>query len=138
MALTVTRPDGSVGNILSQYGLGGADADTLARQATLQAIESATGKPVVNYQESAFDLSGDASSTRGLFEVSGTFGKEFSDLLTVEGNYTFHAKATYGVDCLGMREMVWSVHVDVGIDPARPPRAPRRSTRVKTAGRACA
>jgi len=119
VALTVTRPDGSVGNILSQYGLGGADADTLARQATLQAIESATGKPVVNYQESVFDLSGDSSSTRGLFEVSGTFGKEFSDLLTVEGNYTFHAKATYGVDCLGMREMVWSVHVDVGIDPGK-------------------
>jgi hypothetical protein len=119
--MTVTRPDAGVGNLLSQAGLGAADSidgDGIpARQATLRAIEAATGKPAVQYLDTDFDLADDARNTGGLFEGGSTFGRAMSDLLTMEGNYSFHAKATYGGDCSGMRELVWSVHVDVGIDP---------------------
>ena len=121
--VTITRPDTGVGNVLSKAGLGSAgsiDLDAIpARQATLQKIEQSTGKPVARYTETTFDLLGDADNTRGSFEESATFGRELTDLLTVEGNYTFHAKATYGADCSGMRELVWSIHVDVGIDPGK-------------------
>ena len=37
--------------------------------------------------------------------------------LTAEGNYTFHAKATYGEGCTATREVLWTVHVAVGSDP---------------------
>jgi hypothetical protein len=119
--MTVTQPGTGVGNVLSASGLGlpgTIDFDALpARQASLQAIEKATGKPVVDYVERTLDLLDDSDNTNGSFEASATFGRAMTDLLTTEGNYTFHARATYGEDCSGMREMVWSTHVDVGIDP---------------------
>ena len=119
--LTITRPDTGVGNVLSTSGLGPStiiDGDTIPpRQATLKAIESSTGAPVTQYVQTTFDLSDEAKDTGGLFEGGGTFGKALSNLFTVEGNYTFHAKTSYGEDCAGMRELAWSIHVDVGIDP---------------------
>ena len=119
--LTITRPDTGVGNVLSTAGLGPAGAvvgDTIPpRQATLQSIESSTGTPVVHYVTTTFNLSDEPEHTGGSFEGGGTFGRSFSDLFTVEGNYTFHAKTTYGEDCAGMRELAWSIHIDVGIDP---------------------
>jgi hypothetical protein len=121
--MTIGRPDTGVGNVLSQAGLGAPgtlDGDTIpARQATLQAIESSTSKPVSGYTETTILLTDDASDTEGLFESGSTFGKALNDLLMVEGNYTFHAKATFGEDCPGMRELVWSIHVEVGIDPGK-------------------
>lgn len=123
VSVTITRPDTSVGNVLSAAGLGPPgtlDADTIpARQATLQAIERSTGRPIANYTEMTIDLASDAANTGGLFEASGTFGRAMSDLLTVEGNYTFLAQSTYGTDCAGMRQLAWSIHVEVGIDPGR-------------------
>lgn len=121
--MIITHPDAGVGNILSKNGLGPAgttDADAVpARQATLQAIEQSTGKPAVNYVDTTITLGNDSDSTGGAFEPTATFGKPLVDFLTVEGNYTFHALATYGSDCMGMREMTWSLHVDVGIDPGK-------------------
>ncbi|WP_338765031.1 hypothetical protein [Massilia sp. METH4] len=38
-----------------------------------------------------------------------------ADYLRMEGNYTFHAQLRHG-ECDGMRELVWTEHVDVGID----------------------
>jgi hypothetical protein len=104
---------------LSKNGLGPGGADVPARQATLQAIEQSTGKPVVNYVDTTIILGNDSDSTSGAFEATATFGKPLVDFLTVEGNYTFHAIATYGSDCTGMRELTWSLHVDVGIDPGK-------------------
>jgi hypothetical protein len=119
----ITHPDAGVGNILSKNGLGPGgitDADAVpARQATLQAIEQSTGKPAVNYVDTTILLGNDSDSTGGAFEPTATFGKPLVDFLTVEGNYTFHAIATYSRDCTGMREMTWSLHVDVGIDPGK-------------------
>jgi hypothetical protein len=45
-----------------------------------------------------------------------TFAQPLKDFLTVEGTYTFHAVAAYGIDCIGSREIQWSVHVLPGID----------------------
>jgi len=121
--LTITHPDAGAGNLLSKAGLGSpatVDADVIpARQATLQALEKAAGKPVIRYTETTVDLLDDSANTGGTFEATATFGRALGDLLTVEGNYTFHAKATYGDDCSGMRELVWSYHIEIGIDPGK-------------------
>jgi hypothetical protein len=120
VSLIVTRPDTSVGNVLSSAGLGApvsVGGDVIpARQATLQAIEKSTGKPVAKYVDFTFALSNDPANN-GTFESGGSFGKLFDDLLNVEGNYSFHAKASYGDDCAGMREATWAIHIDIGIDP---------------------
>jgi hypothetical protein len=126
VSLAVTRPDASVGTVLSRAGLGapGAiDADGLtARQATLQAIERSTGKPIVGYVESALTLSDAARDNGGMFESAGTFGKALSDFLVVEGNYTFHARATWDqAGCPGMRELLWTSRVEIGIDAGKTP-----------------
>ena len=118
----VSRPDASVGNLLSQEKLGAAtviDADTLpARQATLMAIEQRTGRPVVGYTQQTFPLFDDAQHTNSP-EAAGIFGNPLEDLLTVEGDYTFRFQATYGEGCNATRELLWSVHVDTGVDPSR-------------------
>ena len=122
MELTVLRPDAGAGNLLSEAGLGAGvvvDGDEIpARQATLRAIEQTTGKPAIRYLEQQFTLKEDAANTRGSFEAAGSLGVALPDFLRVEGDYTFHARATYG-ECSGTRELVWTVHVDVGIDPGR-------------------
>jgi hypothetical protein len=122
LQVTVSRPDASVGNLLSQEKLGGAvviDLDTIPpRQATLMAIEKKTGKPVVGYTQLTFDLFDDIAST-GSPEPAGIFGNRLKDLLTVEGEYTFHFRATYGAACTATRERLWSLHVDPSIDPSR-------------------
>jgi hypothetical protein len=121
--LTLTRPDQGTGNVLTKAGLrppGAVDGDTIgARQATLRAIETETGQPVARYVESAFALGADPGSTGGLFESGGIYGAPLAEHLTVEGNYTLHAKATFGEDCPSARELMWSFAVAVGIDPGR-------------------
>ncbi len=122
LKVTVSRPDASVGNLLSAEKLGPPvviDADTIPpRQATLMAIEKRTGKPVVGYTQQTFPLSDDIISTSSP-EPAGIFGNPLKNLLTVEGNYSFHAVATYGDGCTATRELMWSVHVDTSIDPSR-------------------
>jgi hypothetical protein len=118
--LTVTRPVTGAGNVLSQAGLGSPGTlggDVIPpRQSTLLALEHAAGQPVIQYADTTFELSSDSESTGGTFEPTATFGRKFDDLLTVEGNYTFHARATYGDACSGMRELIWSHQVEIGID----------------------
>ena len=120
--LTVQRPDAGVGNLVSEAGLATetpVDGDLIpARQTTLKAIEQSTGQPAVRYIEQTFVLKDDAANTRGSFEGAGSAGIALQDFLRVDGNYTFHARAKYGL-CRGTRELVWSTLVDVGIDPGR-------------------
>jgi len=122
VSLTITRPDASVGNALSAAGLkppGLVDGDIIpARQATLKSIETSTGNPVAKYVDTTIALS-DEPGINGSFEPGGLFGRPLPDLFNVEGNYTFHAKAQYTQDCTGARELIWSIHVDVGIDPGK-------------------
>lgn len=120
LTLTVSRPDGSVGTLLSRERLGSAitiDGDTIPpRQATLQAIESKTGKPAVFYSQHDYPMLDDIATT-GSPEPAGIFGNRIKDLLTVEGHYTFHVKASYGEGCTATRELMWSIDVNVGVDP---------------------
>ena len=120
LKLTVSRPDGSVGTLLSRERLGGAvtlDGDSIPpRQATLQAIEKRTGKSAVFYSMHDFPMLDDIATT-GSPEPAGLFGNQLKDLLTVEGHYTFHVKASYGDGCTATRELMWSIDVNVGIDP---------------------
>ncbi|HET9056849.1 MAG TPA: trypsin-like peptidase domain-containing protein [Chitinophagaceae bacterium] len=116
----VIRPNESIGNILSRTKLKAAntiDSDTLPlRQSNLQTIESETGKQAINYVEEIFDLSDDPENAGGYLESHGIYGKVFTDLLKKEGNYTFHIMATYGEVCKATKELIWTIHVDSGID----------------------
>jgi hypothetical protein len=120
--MTITRPDTSVGNVLSAAGLGPSttlDGDSIpARQATLRGIEASSGNPVVRYVDLSVGLS-DNPASNGSFEPGGLFGTPMSELLNAEGSYTFRAMATYEDECIGMREVVWSIYVGIGIDPAK-------------------
>jgi hypothetical protein len=121
--LEVTGPDTGIGNVLSDARLGPTsviNGDTLAaRQATLQAIEARTGQPVVRYVTRTFDLHDEREFGTGTFEASGVFANPLADLFLQEGNYTFHARATYGDGCTATRELFWTMHVEVGVDPSR-------------------
>jgi hypothetical protein len=123
MRLTVTRPGQSVGNVLSQAKLGPAvtmAGDVIpARQATLQAIERTTGKPAITYVDDHYQLFDDGIHDDGAMDPDGLFGNPLKDILTTEGNYTFHAVATSGVKCIATRELLWTLHVDTGIDPGK-------------------
>jgi len=119
--VTVAKPDAAIGNILTQSGLRAPvmlDGDIIpARQATLQALEVEQGGPVVNLVEETFDLFDDPAHDDGAFERDGIFGNPLLDLFSVEGNYTFHFKASFGEDCTTTREVISTLYVDVGIDP---------------------
>jgi hypothetical protein len=120
---TVTRPDAAMGTILSGTGLVDpltVDADTIpARQATILQLEAAPAGSPIGRVARVVALTSDPVDTRGAFEAGGLFGVGLRDSLQVEGDYTFHVQAQYGDDCIGTREALWSMHVDVGIDPSR-------------------
>jgi hypothetical protein len=124
VTLSLRRPDASVGTILATHGLGPprvVAGDTIpARQATLRAIEEGSGSPVVSYVEETHELS-DGAEGSGLFMPAGLFGKRLEEALVVEGTYSFHAKARFGLGCTATREVQWAHHVSVGIDPAATP-----------------
>ncbi|HJR79348.1 MAG TPA: vWA domain-containing protein [Anaerolineales bacterium] len=121
--VTVTHPVVGAGNILSRQTLRAPatlDGDTLpARQATLTALQRESNDPIIQYTQTTFDLFDDAANLKGAFEPAGMFGRPLGDLLKMEGNYTFHFQATYGEECTATRELLYSLHVDVGVDPTR-------------------
>jgi len=123
VSVTIARPDNGVGNILTRAKLGPPAtiaADTIpARQATLAALEQSAGAPLVNYAEETHELFDDPRHNHGSLEASGVFGDWLSGVLTTEGHYTFHFRASYGDSCIATRELQWATHVDVGIDPGR-------------------
>lgn len=118
--LVVRRPNVSVGTALSQKGLGppklvGGDVIP-ARQATLSQIEADSGAPVATYVEETHNMS-DTGAASETFHPAGVFGVRLDNALIVEGTYTFHAKARIEGPCTLTREVQWSHHVSVGIDP---------------------
>ena len=121
--VTVTKPAKAAGNVLSQATLGPATTlagDTIpAPQATLLGVESSTGSQAIPYIEETHKLFDDGVHDDGAMDPDGIFGNPLKDLLTAEGDYTFRAVAIYGVNCLSSREVLWTVHVDVGIDPGK-------------------
>lgn len=123
VTVTVSRPDAGVGNLLANakpLPPATVDGDTIpAHQTTLAALEAQAGAPLIGYTEEEIRLFDDPANTEGRFEPTGIFGRPLTELLTMEGSYTFHFHARYGHDCRGTRELVWSAHVDVGVDPGR-------------------
>jgi hypothetical protein len=121
--LTVTAPVAGAGNLLTQNKLGAATtlaADSIpARQSTLQAIEAATGKPAITYADQTFDLFDDTLHEDGAMEPDGIFGNPLANLFKKEGHYSFRAVATYGGNCTATRETLWSLYVDVAVDPSQ-------------------
>jgi hypothetical protein len=117
--LSVMRPDRGAGTVLAKAGLRApaeVDGDAIPpKQATLMALESEQGNPLIKYTEEWFDLNRD-SELQGNFEHNGPWGRRFDDLLRVPGNYTLRALGKYGHDCEGTREATWSTYVAVGID----------------------
>ncbi|HST59848.1 MAG TPA: trypsin-like peptidase domain-containing protein [Longimicrobium sp.] len=121
--VTVRAPRTGAGTLLSRSGLGAPgtrDGDAVgARQAGLLALEAASPGPLVEYAEHTFELFDTPAHDDGTPEPDGIFGTPLPELFTVEGDYTFHFRATYGEACTGTRELLRSLHVDVGVDPSR-------------------
>jgi hypothetical protein len=124
VSLKLRRPNASVGTILSQVGLGQprvVSGDVIpARQATLSKIESDNGAPVATYVEESHSMF-DTGAAAETFRPAGIFGVRLENALVVEGTYTFHAKARIEGACTLTREVQWSHHVSVGIDPGSTP-----------------
>ncbi|KAK3368721.1 von Willebrand factor type A [Podospora didyma] len=115
--VTLSRPNISIGSLLSYVGLGKpvtiAGDIIPARQASVQNLTSA-----ISLVDTVFELGNDANST-GYFEETGVYGSFLVDVLRTEGEYTLHFRAKGGNDstvCEYARELLWSVHVEVGIN----------------------
>ncbi|RMA65879.1 VWA domain-containing protein [Ulvibacter antarcticus] len=119
--VTVTKPEESLGNILTKSGLidpTQSSGDTIpAINATLKKLASDKNQRLVTYTKETFELFDDGAHEDGAMEDDGIFGNPLTDLLKHSGVYTFHAQAKYGHDCEASRETVWSIYVDTKIDP---------------------
>jgi Trypsin-like peptidase domain/von Willebrand factor type A domain len=120
--LTIRRPTASLGCLLAREGLHNptaANGDTIpARQATIAALQQAAAGPLIPHTTETITLGDDSGSTRGTFEASAVFGTPLADLLAAEGHYELHYKSSYGgPGCNAQRELLSTLHVDVGIDP---------------------
>jgi hypothetical protein len=121
VTVDIEVPRAGTGNILTQSGLrppteiDGDQRD--ARSTTLIALEQERGS-LVAFETRTFELFDDGElDGDGALEADGVWGRPLEDLTRFEGNYTFHAKATYGEVCTGTRESTWTLYVSVGIDP---------------------
>jgi hypothetical protein len=121
--LTVSAPDESLGDLVTQIGLQppppGADVVD-ARQYALQRLAQRRDDAPLRTRTETFPLFDDGQHDDGALETDGIHGGRLVGLTRFEGNYTFHARATYGQGgCSAMREAFWSVYVDCGIDPGQ-------------------
>ena len=121
--VTVEGPGVSLGRLVQEHGLATPRVDEEpvgAFTATLQDIaQSSGGELPIQRTSVAAPLFDDGVHDDGGMEADGVYGNPLDDLLRFEGAYTFHATATYGDQCAGRREVMWSAHVDPGIDPGR-------------------
>jgi len=110
MTLEVTIPSAGTGNLLG-HGLAAPitqNGDTIdARASTLIGMET-PGSSLVSTSTRSFTLYDDAIRDAGAMEPDGIFGNPIADLTRFEGNYTFHARATFGDACVASRETSWS------------------------------
>ncbi len=121
VTVEVTTPGEGTGNILTKNGLGQSrqvDGDQLEpRSSMLIALEQERGHALIPTTTQTFSLFDDGEHEDGAMEPDGIFGNPLNDLTRFEGNYTFHARATFGSGCTTSRETSWSVYIAVGIDP---------------------
>jgi Trypsin-like peptidase domain/von Willebrand factor type A domain len=121
--VTVEGPGVSLGRLVSERGLVTPDVQgepVDAFRATLQAIAGDSGGEVpLQRSSTTVHLHDDGVHDDGGMEADGIYGNPLDDLLRFEGEYTFHAVATYDDGCPARREVMWSLHVDPGIDSGR-------------------
>jgi hypothetical protein len=119
--LELERPAEGTGNLLAQSGLmpvQAIDGDQLdARVSSLLQLEAATDGPLIPTTTVSLTLQDDGVNDEGALERDGQFGARAPDLLTREGHYGFHARATFGDSCTAARETLWATYVSIGIDP---------------------
>jgi hypothetical protein len=118
--VTVTAPAEGTGNLLTESGLQTAvniDGDQVdVRTSTLLAMEQTSTQPLIPTIRQTFTLYDDGLHDDGAMDSDGIFGNPLEDLTRFEGNYTFHAQASFGLDCTTVREASWSMYVGLGID----------------------
>lgn len=124
VTVEVESPVDGSGNVLVRTGLGAATViggDQLdARSSTLIQLEQARGGTLIGTATNRYPLFDDGvRDGDDALEPDGVFGNPLADILRYEGNYTFHARATYGHEGTGARETLWSTYVSVGIDPGQ-------------------
>lgn len=125
VTLEIEAPGEGTGNILTKTGLGasvtiGGDViDT--RAAKLIALEKVKGSPLIPTSKHTVTLFDDGAHEDEAIEPDGVFANPIAELARHEGTYGFHARASYGHDCMATRETSWSVNVSVGIDPSNTP-----------------
>jgi V8-like Glu-specific endopeptidase len=124
VTVEIESPVNGTGNVLTGTGLGAATVvggDQLdARSSTLIQLEQAQGGTLIGTATNIYPLFDDGvRDGDDALEPDGVFGNPLADILRNEGNYTFHARATYGHECTGTRETLWSTYVSVGIDPGK-------------------
>jgi hypothetical protein len=122
VTVEVEMPQEGTGNILTRTGLGAGgeqDGDQIDPRAnTLIGLERDRGRLLIPTITKSFELFDDGERDGdGSLERDGIFGNPLEDITRHEGNYTFHARASYGKTITGTRETTWSVYVEVGIDP---------------------
>jgi hypothetical protein len=119
--LIVDAPTVALGQLVGEAGLRppstGADA-VGAFHTTLQAIaRDAGGALPVGTSTVRVPLFDDGVHQDGAMEPDGVYNHRLRELTRAEGTYEFRAVATYGDACRATREALWSIHVQVGIDP---------------------
>lgn len=121
VVLEVERLAGSLGELVERHGAGSpvlGPEPVGAFAAALQQIErEAGGKLPIPTVVETIPLFDDAVHEDGGMERDGVWGNPQDDLLRYEGTYTFRAVGEYGHHCRGRREAMWSLHVELGIDP---------------------
>jgi hypothetical protein len=122
VTVEVESPVNGTGNVLTTTGLQAATTvgnDQLdARTSTLIQLEQAQGGTLIGTVTNTYPMFDDGERDGdNALEPNGIFGNPLANILRQEGNYTFHARATYGRACAGRREALWSTYVSVGIDP---------------------
>ena len=121
VTLEIETPENGTGNVLVERGLrdateiGGDAVD--ARAGTLIALETEKGSELITRRTQSFELFDDGDHYDGGMEPDGVFADVLTGVTRHEGSYTFRARATYGDDCRGTREVSWSAYVGVAVDP---------------------
>jgi hypothetical protein len=120
--LEIQAPDAALGTLVAEAGLEEpiVDDDPLsAFRATLRKLGGSSGAFNLPTRSQTVELFDDGEHSDGAMEPDGVYGNPMADLTRYEGTYAFHARARYGNGCDGLREALWSVSVELGIDPDR-------------------
>lgn len=115
--VSVKLPNSSVGTILTKCGLDkpiSIENDVLdPRSSTVFNLEKKQGKPLISYRD--FECPLDAKKPNMFGKV---FGQTIEKMTTVDGNIKFLTRLSFENGCKYNREISWSAHIEVGIDPS--------------------